>query len=111
MLNFEHFADKRKPKIDLIIYADNKIVYFICKDNGVGIDSNSLKEIRNQLNAPMDVDHQSIGLKNIHQRIKTYYGENYGITIESQINQYTKVTLCYPIMVKEEMNEYNNSRR
>ena len=111
LLNFEHFADKRKPKIDLIIYADNKIVYFICKDNGVGIDSNSLKEIRNQLNAPMDVDHQSIGLKNIHQRIKTYYGENYGITIESQINQYTKVTLCYPIMVKEEINEYNNSRR
>jgi len=42
------------------------------------------------------VDPDSIGLKNIVERIKLYYGKPYGMFIESEENQGTKVTLLLP---------------
>ncbi|WP_211269497.1 sensor histidine kinase [Paenibacillus glacialis] len=33
------------------------------------------------------------GLKNVHERIKLYYGEPYGITIESEMNVSTKICI------------------
>ena len=38
----------------------------------------------------------SIGLKNINSRIKLYYGEKYGISIESIEGAGTKVTIQIP---------------
>ncbi|WP_373285843.1 sensor histidine kinase [Paenibacillus segetis] len=32
-------------------------------------------------------------MKNVHERIKLYYGESYGITIESEVNVGTKICL------------------
>jgi len=85
-----------RDKIDLIIYESEHIISIICKDNGSGIDSDTLSHIRQQLNASFDEPHSSIGLWNIQQRIKTFYGDSYGLTIESIPNQYTTVTLTYP---------------
>ena len=85
-----------RAKIDLIIYESEHIISIICKDNGSGIDSDTLSHIRQQLNASFDEPHSSIGLWNIQQRIKTFYGDSYGLTIESIPNQYTTVTLTYP---------------
>lgn len=38
----------------------------------------------------------SIGLKNTHQRLKHYYGENYGLRIESEPGGRTRVTIRAP---------------
>lgn len=87
----------KRAKIDLVIYEHNNTIFFMCTDNGIGIDETTLMEIRKQLNASFDDPHDSIGLWNIHQRIKTFYGESYGLNIESVVNQYTTVTLTYPV--------------
>ncbi|MNW02429.1 hypothetical protein D3C71_1982100 [compost metagenome] len=39
---------------------------------------------------------KSIGLSNIHNRLKLLFGEQYGITIESRSGQGTTVTLKLP---------------
>jgi two-component system sensor histidine kinase YesM len=49
------------------------IVFTVC-DNGVGITENRIQEIWGKQG-------DNFGLKNVDQRIKLYYGENYGLTI------------------------------
>lgn len=68
------------------------------RDNGAGIDPETLKE----LNQCMDIScHHSpagFGLKNINQRIKLYYGESYGLEIESMLHMGTTVRITVPLI-------------
>ncbi len=70
------------------------------RDDGVGIDEERLKEIRRRLELPPREDIKaragSVGLKNIHDRIRLYYGSEYGVTIESRLGEGTIVTVRYP---------------
>lgn len=50
------------------------IMFSVC-DNGVGITENRIQEIWGK-------QADNFGLKNVDQRIKLYYGENYGLTIK-----------------------------
>jgi two-component system sensor histidine kinase YesM len=70
-------------------------------DNGVGMD----KETLEQLNALLagdspgiknEYDWQSIGLKNVHDRIRYLYGEEYGIRVTSNVGVGTIVTVILP---------------
>ena len=46
--------------------------------------------------------HQSIGMGNINERIKIFYGEKYGIHVFSELNIGTKVVLILPAIEGEE---------
>ena len=60
-------------------------------DTGIGFDEAS-SVIRNQTS-----EHYSgIGLENIDQRIKLLYGEKYGLTVDSRVNEGTTVRLLLP---------------
>ena len=54
-------------------------------------------------------DHYSIGLSNVHQRIRILFGEPYGLTIESQSGVRTVVSIIMPARKKEELEEYVQS--
>ena len=70
------------------------------RDNGIGISAGRLKEIRENLGCPIressNLGPGGVGLKNIHDRIRLYYGNEYGVTIESEEGEGTIVTVCYP---------------
>ena len=51
-------------------------------------------------------DHTGIGIKNVNDRLKIYFGEGYGITVESELDEGTVVTIRMP-QVREE-GEYEN---
>lgn len=57
------------------------------EDNGHGIPEERLREIRGLLNHEgnelLSVNHKSIGLKNVNERIKAFFGESSGIEIYS----------------------------
>ncbi len=64
------------------------------KDNGPGMEENYINRI-------MTGDYQpkggtGIGLKNIEERLKILFGENYGLTIESEKGQGTHVMIKVP---------------
>ena len=50
---------------------------------------------------------KSIGLRNIHQRIRLYYGEEYGLWITSDPGKGTKVTIKLKYKDKSEKMEQN----
>lgn len=65
-------------------------------DTGIGFNEEHPTSTANHF------EHYSgIGLDNIDQRIKLLYGEKYGLTVESRINEGTTVRLLLPIQREE----------
>lgn len=66
----------------------------ICiKDNGNGIEQEKLQNILNSFNTKSLDSSSHIGLLNVNQRLKMCYGDDYGISIDSQIKKGTCITL------------------
>lgn len=62
-------------------------VHMIIQDDGVGFDKKRVSK-KTKLGG--------VGIENVNQRIKLYYGEDYGITIESEIDQGTIAKIIIP---------------
>lgn len=67
-------------------------------DNGKGLQGDTLDSILNRESQTLDDKkyYKSVGLKNIHDRLKLIYGQNYGIDICDGEKNGTKVTLYMP---------------
>src|SRR5690554_4520876 len=72
------------------------------KDNGVGINHNKLMEIKKHLNNNSIHNsyetEKSIGLANVHFRIRHYYGIDYGLSLESKEGSGAKITVKLPVI-------------
>lgn len=66
----------------------------IVEDNGIGMSPERLEQIQNYLDDDEELD--SLGMKNVHQRLKLTYGNAYGLEIESIESIGTRVTLKIP---------------
>ncbi len=71
------------------------ILRIIIEDNGCGMDEEQLQHVID-LNDVEDCDGQHIGIKNVHQRIKLFYGEDYGMSINSTFGKGTRVEIALP---------------
>ncbi|MBO0993366.1 sensor histidine kinase [Bacillus sp. SD088] len=83
-------------KIKVFKTADNLVIEV--RDNGVGIASDALILLKKGLDESEDNTRYSsgIGMNNVNKRIKLYYGEAYGVDIESEHGIGTVVTLFLP---------------
>ena len=75
-------------------YHDEGILITV-SDNGVGMNEKELAELQNEL-ASNVLHGKRIGIKNVNQRIKLLFGEKYGLTITSEKNVGTKVSIFIP---------------
>lgn len=71
------------------------------KDNGKGMDENSLEILKRRMaGVEMTTEShnmkKSIGLSNVNERIKLCYGEQYGLEIYSKLNEGTRVIIRLP---------------
>lgn len=83
----------------------NNNITIIISDNGVGMESEVVKKLLDS-NVHSSASKGGIGVNNVDQRIKLYYGKKYGVTIESVVFEGTTVTLSIPKeYTKEEENE------
>lgn len=96
--------------IDIYGYTKENNIIIEVIDNGLGMDSDNLKNIQTLLAKPIEFtemgrrDKQSIGIKNIHSRIQLYYGIGYGLTIESEENKGTTIRIQIPMIEKDDIN-------
>lgn len=67
---------------------ENDNVRITIYDNGVGFDKNNISHNVNVGN--------NIGIKNINDRIKLIFGEEYGLTIKSEISYFTEAQIIIP---------------
>lgn len=83
-------------EISLEAYQKYGMVRIVVEDNGCGMEEGRLREIIDGLNDVEDIIGQHIGLRNVYQRIKLYYGEKYGMTISSTLGKGTRVEITLP---------------
>ncbi len=76
---------------------ESNTIVFEIEDNGKGMEKDVCEKIRQKMNSTILGIGDSIGMRNVNQRIKIYFGEPYGINIKSQIKEGTTVSLCIPI--------------
>lgn len=65
-------------------------------DDGAGMDDGTLVRVRESYMQREVKDAHSIGMSNVHNRIRVNFGEAYGLTIESALGIGTTVTLLMP---------------
>lgn len=98
---------REKGTINLNAYIDDHDNLLIIEvlDNGLGIELDELEALNKKLSMDNDTyfktlnskKNKSIGIENVNRRIKLFYGETYGLQIESEVNKYTKVIVRIPL--------------
>ncbi len=104
--------EQKVPKLFMQTFAENSIIHgfetvqsggiisisgrikgpnavFTIEDNGKGMS-------RENINTVMYSKGNRIGVKNIDKRIKLIFGEEYGVSISSEIDKGTRVTILLP---------------
>jgi two-component system sensor histidine kinase YesM len=86
-----------KGKIDIIIKKEGELLAIDVVDNGLGIDEEKMEYVNRKISNLSEGTKRSIGLSNVNQRIRLYYGEKYGIKVTSQVGIGTKVSIYLPM--------------
>lgn len=79
-------------RIDVRVRFDGDDIVFSVQDNGVGMSPEQLEAIMQ--NGP--TDRTGIGIKNVNDRLKIYFGRNYGLSITSEPDVGTCVEIRMP---------------
>lgn len=77
-------------------YTDDGHVKFIVKDDGVGFDPAFHSENKD-IESPSSLPKLGgVGINNVDERLKLYYGKEYGVHIQSLLGEGTTVTIVIP---------------
>jgi two-component system sensor histidine kinase YesM len=79
-------------------------------DDGVGMEKEQLDRLNETLADPR-APSKNVGIKNVHDRIKSVCGEEFGLTISSRKHIGTSVVMILPIKEDDEHDPYFIGRR
>lgn len=87
-----------RSRITVWGYSEGDELIFKIIDNGKGMNQQTLFALRKNITRRIGQTErdESFGLANVNQRIKYYYGEEYGLEIESEENVGTEATIRLP---------------
>lgn len=79
-------------RIDVLVRQDGNDIVFSVRDNGVGMSEEQIEAIMQH--GP--TDRTGIGIKNVNDRLKIYFGKSYGLHITSEPDIGTCVEIRMP---------------
>jgi two-component system sensor histidine kinase YesM len=97
-LNHGFQAIQTPGTLEVLGYREGEDIIFKVIDNGSGIPEDTLHDIVEYMENG-NTKFNSIGLKNVHRRIRLLYGDAYGVTITSQVNVGTMVSVRIPAIM------------
>ena len=97
----DRMVDEGEIKITVKPAEDDDDILITVSDNGVGMT----KEQCGKILAKDRSDSGGIGVKNVNDRLKIYFGKKYGLSIESELDVGTTVTVRIPKIDKEAQDE------
>lgn len=94
-------------EIDISAYREGNDLCFKVKDNGLGMTENCVKSL---LDSEKQVESQKdgsskgsgIGVRNVNDRIKLYFGDEYGLSITSEPDEGTEIIIHLPAVLYAE---------
>ena len=88
-----------KGKITVKGHRDGDNVVLTVDDNGVGMDEIALESLRANINRPCKETENGFGLANVNERIHVNFGYEYGLEIESTLNEGTSIKIVIPYIL------------
>lgn len=86
---------RKKGTVLIATAAQDNQLHVTVHDDGSGMDAETLSRVEAALHAE-SLPGQSIGLKNVHERIRSQYGEEFGLSVTSRENVGTSILLRFP---------------
>lgn len=80
---------------------DRETICFVVEDDGMGIPKEKLELINQGLKEAVTDRKEGYGIYNVNERIRLYYGRDYGLYYESREGCYTKAILTIPAGERE----------
>ena len=97
---YHGIKSKREAGHILVSVAElDDVLCFVVEDTGMGMDVEQLEVLTRMLEEPVrrgDEQSRGYGIRNVNDRIRLYYGQNYGLFYESQPGVGTSVTVRIP---------------
>ena len=91
------FNDAAKGcQIEILVTNWEEKLKIVVKDNGKGMTEEEQKQLQKQIDEEIQSG-KNIGMANVNQRIRLFYGEEYGIQMESRQGEGTEVEIILPI--------------
>ncbi len=89
-----HGIDYKKVNNVIQLKAQKKgnLLIIQLKDNGKGIGQEQLKKMNNYLQGKND-EMKSVGFKNVNERLRIFFGENYQMNLSSEPNIATVIQI------------------
>lgn len=98
----ERLVDEGEIKITVKQADDDENdILMTVADNGVGMTQEQCDKILCKERS----DSSGIGVKNVNDRLKIYFGSKYGLSIKSELDVGTEITVRIPKITKEDINE------
>ena len=72
---------------------DEKTILITVEDNGAGMANEELEELNRRLQEPIATEKESYGLKNLHQRLRLFYGPPCGLMMYSRADGGQRIEL------------------
>ena len=103
--------DEDDAKIIISGRIKGKDIYISVEDNGMGMREEDVRNILTD-NQKVPKHGSGVGLINVHSRIQLMFGTAYGLTVESEADIGTKVTIHLPAIpfTKENCDELEKSK-
>ncbi|QHQ63506.1 hypothetical protein Ana3638_24270 [Anaerocolumna sedimenticola] len=92
-----------KGTLEILISSENGMLVIKIEDDGIGMSPDKVETLNQYINGSgkgKEDKKQSIGIRNVNQRIKLACGNEYGITIESAQCQGSSVIIRLPMVKK-----------
>lgn len=85
--------------VDVDIINNGDRLEVTVKDNGCGMDEETLENLRDRINNSKESS--GIGLTNVIQRLRLFYGDDYTVNIESKEDEGTVIFISVPDHIRE----------
>lgn len=91
--------------IEIEVCRDGEDIVFKVSDDGIGMAPEQVAELLK--NEPSD--RTGIGIKNVNDRLRIYFGPQYGLSIDSVPDEGTVVTIRMPCVPEDREGEYEKA--
>lgn len=98
----EQKIEEGEVVVSVYLMQENKI-QFVVEDNGCGMDKEQIEQLWQTMQKR--VSGKGVGLANVYQRLKLFYGEDMQFDIVSELDVGTKITIVVPDHIEEKKYE------
>ncbi|MDO4268202.1 MAG: sensor histidine kinase [Eubacteriales bacterium] len=92
-------------RIEIRAWRQDGDLWFTIRDNGLGMTKEQAEGLLSNPAPSPSGRGSGIGVKNVNERIRLYFGENYGLSIESEPDEGTLIRIHLPAVLYEEILE------